>query len=117
MKRGDKALLAGLVLCLAAAGLYFIWPRQEAGVVMILQDEQLLDTLPLDTDCVYPIGEGNVLEIRDGKAFMQSADCPDQICVHMAPISREGETIVCLPHKVVIKARGGSQSDLDGLSQ
>lgn len=44
-----------------------------------------------------------ILVISDGKADMESADCPNQICVHHGAISHTGETIVCLPNRVVIE--------------
>ena len=44
-----------------------------------------------------------ILIISDGKADMESADCPNQICVHHSAISHTGETIVCLPNRVVIE--------------
>jgi len=44
-----------------------------------------------------------ILVIKDGKADMISAECPDHICVHHAPISHKGETIVCLPNRVVVE--------------
>ncbi|MCR4991648.1 MAG: NusG domain II-containing protein [Lachnospiraceae bacterium] len=44
-----------------------------------------------------------ILILSDGKANMESADCPNQICVHHSAISHTGETIVCLPNRVVIE--------------
>ncbi|MBQ2815231.1 MAG: NusG domain II-containing protein [Clostridia bacterium] len=44
----------------------------------------------------------NTLVIKDCKAYIKSATCPDKICVGHRPISKDGETIVCLPHKIVI---------------
>ncbi len=46
--------------------------------------------------------EENVLVISDGKAYVKSATCPDKICVGHRKISKTGESIVCLPHKVVV---------------
>ena len=46
-----------------------------------------------------------VLVIEDGKAYMEEADCPNQICVHHSPVSHKGETIVCLPNRVVIEVQ------------
>ena len=48
------------------------------------------------------IDESNTLVIKDEMADMIFADCPDQICVKHAPISNVGETIICLPNKVVV---------------
>lgn len=46
-----------------------------------------------------------VLIIKEGEAYMQEADCPNQICVHHSPVSHKGETIVCLPNRVIIEIR------------
>ena len=47
-------------------------------------------------------GGFNHLVIRDGKAVFTEADCPEQICVHHKEISKSGESIICMPHNVVI---------------
>ncbi len=43
----------------------------------------------------------NIVRIEAGCICMVSADCPDQICVHMGWST--GQTIVCLPHRLVIQ--------------
>lgn len=55
----------------------------------------------------------NIIEIIDEKVGMYEADCPDQICYVPEFISKPGETIVCLPHRVVIEVRGGEPGDND----
>ena len=71
-------------------------------------DGEEYGTYPLSEDTVVEIRTGkdgeelNRLIIRDGKAFVERATCPDGICSNHRPISRDGESIVCLPHKVVI---------------
>lgn len=45
----------------------------------------------------------NTVEIKDGKVTVTDADCPDKICVNHRPISKVGETIICLPHKLVVE--------------
>ncbi|MBQ5884818.1 MAG: NusG domain II-containing protein [Clostridia bacterium] len=49
----------------------------------------------------------NTLVIKDRKAYIKSATCPDKICVGHRPISKDGETIVCLPHKIVVSITEG----------
>ena len=44
---------------------------------------------------------------------MKSADCPDQICVHQRAISKNGESIICLPNKVVVSIEGAEDSQID----
>ncbi|MCM1039140.1 MAG: NusG domain II-containing protein [Ruminococcus sp.] len=67
----------------------------------------------------------NILVCREGEVSVIAADCPDQICVHHTPVSKAGENIICLPHKVVVeivadKAIGGNgdnsgENELDGV--
>lgn len=57
----------------------------------------------------------NILVIKDGKASIKSASCPDQICVRQKSISKVGETITCLPNKTVIKIVGDN-SEVDVVS-
>lgn len=63
----------------------------------------------------------NLLCISDGKIRMESADCKDQICVHHKPISGIHESIICLPHKLVIEIVGDlpaniqNENVLDGM--
>ena len=44
----------------------------------------------------------NILIIKDGKADMTDATCPDGLCVRQRAVSKNGETIVCLPNKVTV---------------
>lgn len=66
-----------------------------------LSGHEGVDTFEL-TDEQDP-SKGNVIEIRDGRIRIKSATCPDQICVRTGFISRPGQTIVCIPHQLVIE--------------
>lgn len=48
----------------------------------------------------------NIVEVVDEKIGMYEADCPDQICYSPEFVSKPGETIVCLPHRVVVEVKG-----------
>ncbi len=87
------ALLIGVVLPL-------VLPRGHVAV--ITQNGVEMARLPLDTDCQLDISDGYRVVISDGSIRMDTASCPDLICVHTPPACRAGETIVCLPGKIVI---------------
>lgn len=53
----------------------------------------------------------NILKIENGMAYISDADCPDLLCAKHRAISKTGETIVCLPHSLVIRV----VSDKNGL--
>ncbi|MBW8350955.1 NusG domain II-containing protein [Bacillus sp. IITD106] len=54
----------------------------------------------------------NVIEIKNNQVRMKSANCSDQVCVRTRAISKPGQTIVCLPHKLVIEIKA-----IDGPSE
>ena len=58
----------------------------------------------------------NVIEIRDGRIRVQSADCADQTCVRMGWLDSAAMPIVCLPHGLVI-AYTDADSEVDALAQ
>lgn len=53
----------------------------------------------------------NIIEIVDEKIGMYEADCPDQVCYVPEFINKPGETIVCLPNRVVIEIKGELPED------
>ncbi|QIB26599.1 NusG domain II-containing protein [Caloranaerobacter azorensis] len=60
----------------------------------------------------------NKIEIGDGKVRVIDADCPDKLDVKQGWISKPGEIIVCLPHKLTIEIVGENEADdeIDGIS-
>ena len=104
--RNDVIFIVALLAVIAIAGACLYFFRGEGDTVTVSIDGKVVATYPLDEDLVKDIhteGDGlNRLIIRDGKAWVEKASCPDGICAAHKPIHREGESIVCLPNKVVI---------------
>ena len=115
--KNDIIFIAAILAVVAIAAVALLLLRGEGSTVAVEVDRQIIGTYSLAIDRVVDIttddGEMNRLVIRDGKAFMESATCPDGVCVSHRPISREGETIVCLPHKVVVTVIGGNENKPD----
>lgn len=118
MKKNDW-ILAGVIVVTAAAILLFQFTRGDsgAGAAAVTVNGDTFGTYSLAEDQTVDIGGTNRLIIRDGTAQMEWADCPDQVCVDHSAISREGESIICLPNQVVVSIEGGKQADLDGVAQ
>ena len=53
----------------------------------------------------------NLLSVAESGVSMEAADCPDQICVHHISIRSGGESIICLPHKLVVEILGGTEAE------
>lgn len=75
----------------------------------------LTDNVGVDTFDLTPSEHDlNTIEVKDERIRMKSATCSDQVCVNFGFISKLGETIVCLPHKVLIEIQtiDGNTDDL-----
>ena len=110
-------LLAATLLLLGGALALFLWlTRQTGGAASVQIDGRTIMELPLSEDTQIVLGEGahtNTLVIRDGKAQVVEASCPDWICVRQGAVQYAGESIVCLPHKLVVTVRGGTPPGID----
>lgn len=82
---------------------------REYGVYSLHEDKELV----ADSEMGY-----NKIVIADGEVYIQDADCPDKYCVHQGRIHKNGETLICLPHKLSVKIKavtGGS--DIDAVAE
>lgn len=115
IKNSKKEILfISLVLFIGAAILIRIYgKKQEAGIVLVQVDGKRIETFSLSTSTVYKIKSkdgSNLLHIENGSVWLEEADCPDQICVHTGKIKYVGQSIICLPHKVVIEIKEKSNT-------
>lgn len=120
LKRGDRLLIAALAAALALGGAALVLQtaRTDAhgrlDLVCQTKDGQTIrKNLGADTtfrvktpNAENPRSDSpsvNVIRIQNGTAFMEESTCKNQVCVEHAPISRAGQTIVCLPHGLVLE--------------
>lgn len=100
LKKADIAVFCVIiVLCILSA--VFIFSKNGKSVV-IKEGNETVCTLPLEKDAEYRL-ENNTIVIKNGKAYMESASCPDQICVKHTAIRKSGQSIVCLPNRVIVE--------------
>ena len=109
-------LLIGALLLGGVIVLVVLFATGRAGErVQVRIDGTVTADYPLNRDQSVLIegfdGGTNLLIIEDGTARIEEADCPDALCVRTGRISRQGQSIVCLPHKVVVEIVGGDADD------
>lgn len=118
LEKRDKLLIV-IVVCVAFCAFlaHQIIGGDGAGKVTVKVNGELKGTYSLAEDQTIEINGGtNILQIKNGKADMTEADCPDQLCVNQRAISRQGESIICLPHKVVVEVESSESSELDAVT-
>ena len=115
-------LIIALLLILSFGSFGYWGLTQNAGAARVkievagsllgeydLNEEQTID---------IPGADGQVMNqviITGGAAYMSEADCPDKICVKQGKISRLGQSIVCLPNRVVVSVSAGQRTELDSV--
>lgn len=78
----------------------------EADLVKITVDQKLYGTYDLNKNQTITIQNDlgiNTIQIQNKDVWMEEADCPDGYCKEQGHISKNKQTIVCLPHKLVVE--------------
>ena len=88
---------------------------------VIYLDGEVYATAPLLDDAgeiIIDAGRGvNVVTIyRDGAA-VTDADCPSRDCVRAGKASRPGQSICCLPHRLLVRIETAGQGDVDAAAR
>ena len=96
---------------------FYMSHRQQGQRVRVTVDGKLYGEYSLDEEQTLAIGKTNTLVIKEQKADMIWADCPDLLCVHQKAISKDGENIVCLPNRVVVTVIGDEKPQYDAIAQ
>lgn len=126
VKKGD-ILLVIILFLMSIALLFFIYRPSKANVEVYasiqldgnkirtvdLSSENAGETIRIDSEYGY-----NVFEIGDNKIRSIDADCKEKIHIKQGWISKPGQTLVCLPHRLVveIKSLDANSSEIDHIN-
>ena len=103
MKKKDLILGAGIIVIALAM---LLTRGEEGNQIRVTLDGKIYGTYSLSKDQTIEVKDGdfyNRIRIEDGKAYMEEANCPDGYCEEQGKISGHTQTIVCLPHKLVVE--------------
>ena len=121
IRKNDLLLFFGLLLLSAilAGGIWLRAGLSEGGTVVVTQDGVEIARYALESNLTFTVesadGGKNVVVIQNGTCMVREADCPDGICVEHKKIRKMGETIVCLPHKLVVSISSDGPKDFDAV--
>ncbi len=108
-------ILISLVTALIFLVLTFIFrPNTDGERAIISLEGEVIAQYDLSEDVSLPIYDkkGEFLltfTIKSGEAYVTDSDCNDHSCERMGPISRSGESIICLISKLVITVEGNEK--------
>jgi hypothetical protein len=117
IKKADLLLTGGIIAFGCILGLIILLTRHEGNIAQVRVDGVIIENFPITDNLTYKIsgvnGGTNLLIIQDGEAWIEEATCPDGLCKNMGKISQVGQSIICLPNKVVVEIlnKEGEASD------
>ncbi|MBO7250033.1 MAG: NusG domain II-containing protein [Clostridia bacterium] len=113
-RKNDIIFIAALILMVTLLALALFLFKEEGVAVIVRVDGEVFGEYSLSEDREVEIltEQGrNLLVIKEGKAEIIEASCPDGICEKHRAVSRDGESIICLPNKVVVEIAASYSSD------
>ena len=94
--------------------------NDEADTVVIYVDGKIEKKLDLNKNQEYKVNVDNgynIIRVKDKKVRIKESDCSNQTCVNMGTISKDGQTLICLPHKVEVTIVSDDKSEVDVIAR
>jgi len=118
-------IIVGCILVMAVAGLIAVkmYSASSSGdTVKITGPDDMVVELPLDEDTRYVVSTelgNNTVVIQDRTVHIEDSDCKNHICMEEGTITTPGQSLICLPHKLVVQIvdssdTSGTDSGLSG---
>lgn len=120
MKKNDFKLIGIFLLIGIICAIIVKFVSHDGASVTVTIAGEKYQTYSLSEDATIDIVSDlgtNQLVINNHKASVKEATCPDKLCVHQKSISKTGETIVCLPNKMVVTVNNSESNELDAITQ
>lgn len=117
----DLILICSAIIIGVIISLIYFTNQRVGDLVIVKLDNRIIRTYSLNVDMTEIIevdGQAyNTITISDGVVYVSDANCPDKLCMNMGQISSIGQSIVCLPHKLVVTVEGDKDSEIDAISK
>lgn len=115
--KGDIILIVSLIV-ISLAMFISSFSQSESLIAEIYVDGEKAHSIALEevTES-YTINENycQLLIEKDGVSFAFS-NCGDQLCVKKGKLKRQGDTMACVPEKVVVVLKSDKQNKIDGVA-
>ena len=104
MKKGDIVVL-GVIAAVFILSIVMLTSFSKNGSrVIVKQDNKVVYDQSITKNNTVDTGS-NVVVIENKVVYMKQSNCKNQICVKSDKISKKGESIICLPNKVIVEIK------------
>ena len=114
------ALTAVCIVCALVFALFGALDNGTTAVVRVDGEElyridlaAVRESYDINIDTQYG---HNTVHVEPGRISVSEADCPDQLCMHQKAISKDKESIICLPNRVVVTVESEQKNTLDDVA-
>ena len=109
MKKKDLIIV---IIAAVLAGICLLLTRKAPGDrVFVYKNGELFGSYPLSGERTVDIGGKNRLQISGGCAYIDSATCPDKLCIKQGRIKNADRSIVCQPTRVTVTVSKSGDAD------
>ena len=120
--RNDIILICSVIVFTLIILVAITLINKTGSEVIIEQNSKQVAVLDLNKDQEYNLYNSggkicNTVVIKNGEAYMIYADCKDKICVNHNKISKNNESIICLPNKVIVTVTNSKNNEVDGVAK
>lgn len=124
LKKGDIIVILFVII----AGISWFAVTQmgkskDAREIVIEVNSEIYKVIPMEANMEkqeihIDLPEGKYIDIvaEESGAYVKDVICPDKICQKTGTINTVGQSIVCLPNRVVVYIEGESENSVDGVS-
>ena len=113
-KKADILLLA-VFLLMGAGSMFALRLQPDTGdTVVISVDGEEYGRYPLSTDreiSVDTVYGHNTVTISAGTVSVTESDCPNHDCEGFGAVSKPVQSIMCLPHRMIVRITGSTDID------
>ncbi len=116
--KGDVILVACVTLLIAVLFLLSFKGSDKQLTAEIYVDGEKTHSIVLSEvqeSCTLRANYCELLIEKDGVTFLFS-DCEDQLCVKKGKLTRQGDTMACVPEKVVVVLKGAEDKNIDSVA-
>ncbi|MFA6940831.1 MAG: NusG domain II-containing protein [Clostridiaceae bacterium] len=124
MKTVDKYIIGTMLIASLSIILYrtFAFKSYEHKILKIYVNNNFYQEVKFDknTDKTFMITSDlgwNKIEIKSGRVKILDSDCYEKSCINMGFIDNVGDSIVCLPHRLVVKIAEDGNFAIDAINQ
>lgn len=101
-KKGDVIIIAAVAAAAVMTFVMSVFMPQGGKTVTVSQNNREVYRGSIYENKTLELN-GNTVEIKNGSVKITEADCKNQLCVKQGSVKNAGESIICLPNRVVVE--------------